>query len=201
MFFAKDLIFNKLVQRVVNLYYAHVASSFGTQIYAIHCVCCTVVDTMSEIIEGFYAGLLVEYSHDIENQQENLVKKVDTIGIYGTLLGTVLIPIFIYPMWFVLGNAISWWECNPYIWLYAIEFIVLVAECNYRAYLSAAKNTKAIRMTALIGGVCVRMPLCFLILKLNLGIVGLALVCSIDYLIRTIYLRIYIKVKCHNLPV
>lgn len=47
---------------------------FGTGIYAIHCVCGTIVDTLCEIIEVFYSGLLVEYSNDIENKKEADIK-------------------------------------------------------------------------------------------------------------------------------
>lgn len=200
LFFAKDLVFDKLVQRAVNFYYGHVASSFGTDIYAVHCVCCTVVDTMSEVLEGYYTGLLVEYSRDLENQYKNLLQKVDKIEFYGMLFASLLLPLLIYPLWLVLGNAVPWADCNPYIWLYALEFITIVAENGYKAYLAAAKKTQAIRYMALIGGACVRVPLCFLIAQCNIGLFGLALVCGIDRAVRTIYLRLYIKVKRTKLP-
>ena len=174
LYFAKDLIFNKIIQRIVNIYYTNVASSFGTNIYAIHCVCGTIVDTLCEVIEGYYSGLLVQYSNDIENKTNNLLKKVDTVELYGNILAIAFIPIFIYPLWLILGNKISWENCNPYIWIYSIEFIAEVAGCNYKAYLSANKNTKAIRMMAFIGGICVRVPLCYLIQKYNIGLIGLA---------------------------
>ena len=174
LYFAKDLIFNKIIQRIVNIYYTNVASYFGTNIYAIHCVCGTIVDTLCEVIEGYYSGLLVQYSNDIENKTNNLLKKVDTVELYGNILAIAFIPIFIYPLWLILGNKISWENCNPYIWIYSIEFIAEVAGCNYRAYLSANKNTKAIRMMAFIGGICVRVPLCYLIQKYNIGLIGLA---------------------------
>ena len=193
LYFAKDLIFNKIVQRIVNIYYTRVASSFGTNIYAIHCVCGTIVDTLCEIIEGYYSGLLVQYSNDIENKTDNFLKKVDTVELYGNIFAIAFIPIFIYPSWLILGNKIPWESCNPYIWIYSIEFVAVVAGCNYRAYLSANKNTKAISMMAFIGGICVRVPLCYLIQKYNIGLIGLAFVCGIDRIIRAIYLRLYIK--------
>ena len=189
LYFAKDLIFNKIVQRIVNIYYTSVASSFGTNIYAIHCVCGTIVDTLCEIIEGYYSGLLVQYSNDIENKTDNFLKKVDTVELYGNIFAIA----FIYPSWLILGNKIPWESCNPYIWIYSIEFVAVVAGCNYRAYLSANKNTKAISMMAFIGGICVRVPLCYLIQKYNIGLIGLAFVCGIDRIIRAIYLRLYIK--------
>lgn len=193
LYFAKDLIFNKLVQRVVNIYYTRVASSFGTNIYAIHCVCGAIVDTACEIIEGYYTGLLVQYSNDIESKKEHLLEKVDLVEKYGNILAILFVPVFIYPLWFMLGKSVPWNSCNPYVWLYSIEFVATVAGCNYRAYLSANKNTKAIRMMAFIGGLCVRVPLCYLIQKYNIGLIGISLVCGIDRTVRAIYLRIYIK--------
>lgn len=195
LYFAKDLVFDKIMQRIVNIYYTSVASSFETNIYAIHCVCGTIIDTLCEVIEGYYSGLLVDYSNDIDNKKQDLLKKVDSIGIYGILFSFLFIPIFIYPLWFFLGKSVSWNECNPYIWLYSIEFIATVAGCNYRAYLSANKNTKAIRMMAFIGGICVRVPLCYIIYKFNVGIIGLSFVCAIDRIVRAVYLRLYIKYK------
>ena len=193
IYFAKDLIFNKIIQRIVNIYYTSVASSFGTNVYAIHCVCGMIIDTLCEIIEGYYSGLLVEYSNDIENNVPNLLKKADRVEIYGNIFAMLIIPIFIYPFYLFLGRSVSWSSCNPYIWIYAIEFIATVAGCNYRAYLSANKNTKAIRMMAFIGGICVRIPLCYLIKKYNIGLIGLSFVCGIDRAVRAIYLRLYIR--------
>lgn len=197
--FAKDLIFNKIMQRIVNIYYTSVASSFGTNIYAIHCICGTIIDTLCEIIEGYYSGLLVEYSNDIESKREGLLKKVDTVQIYGIIFASILLPVFIYPIWYILGRAVPWNECNPYIWLYSIEFIATVAGCNYRAYLSANKDTKAIRMMAFIGGICVRVPFCYFIQKFNIGLFGLSIACGIDRIVRATYLRIYIKINRKNL--
>lgn len=199
LWFAKDLIFNKIIQRIVNIYYTSVASSFGTNIYAIHCVCGAIVDTLLEIIEGYYSGLLVEYSNDIENKKDNLLKKVDSVEWYGNVLAMIFIPIFVYPLWMFLGKNISWESCNPYIWIYLIEFVATVAECNYRAYLSANKDTKAIRMMAFVGGMCVRVPLCYFIKKYNIGLIGLSFVCGIDRIVRAIYLRIYIKFNKNKL--
>jgi len=191
--FAKDLIFNKIIQRIVNIYYTSVASSFGTNIYAIHCVCETTVDTLCEIIEGYFSGLLVEYSNDINNKTNNLLKKVDMIGLYGNFFAIIFVPLFIYPLYLLLGKSIPWNFCNPYIWIYSIAFVATVAGCNYQAYLSANRNTKAISLMAFIGGICVRVPLCYLIKKYNIGLIGLSFVCGIDRIVRATYLRLYIK--------
>ena len=82
-----------------------------------------------------------------------------------------------------------------HIWFYSIEFIMEVASSNYRAYLSANKDTKVIRNVTLIGGICVRIPLTLLFRKLGFGLLGLSLLCGIDRIVRLIYFRIYIKIK------
>lgn len=192
---AKDLIFDKIVQRIVNIWYTSIASSFGTEIYAIHCACVTISDTISEAISGYYSGLLIAYSDDIENKKENIINKVDNIEIYGIGFSFIILILFTYPSWWLLGRAIPWNECNPYIWFYSLEFVAEVASSNYRAFLSANKETKAIRNMALIGGICVRIPLALLIQYFNIGIIGLSFVCAIDRMVRTIYLRLYIKRK------
>lgn len=74
-----------------------------------------------------------------------------------------------------------------------------MAGCNYRAYLSANKDTKAIRMMAFIGGICVRVPFCYFIQKFNIGLFGLSIACGIDRIVRATYLRIYIKINRKNL--
>ena len=193
--YGKDLAFNKIIQRIVNITYTSIASSFSTTIYTIHCACVTVSDTLSEIINGYYNGLLIDYSHDIENKKKDLLRKVDLIEVYGTFFSIIFLVIMMYPSWWLVGRAVSWYECNPYIWFYSIEFIMEVASSNYRAYLSANKDTKAIRNMALIGGICVRLPLAMLFKQLGFGILGLSLVCGIDRVVRLIYLRLYIKRK------
>ena len=195
IFYAKDLIFNKFIQRIVNIYYTSVASSFGTNIYAIHCVCSTIIETLLETSEGLYSGLLVDYVNDLDKKTPNLLKKVDTIDLYCIIFGMISIPFLLYPLWFLLGKSIPWISCNPYIWLYSIEFVATMASCNYRAYLSANKDTKSISMVAFVGGICVRVPICYFIYKYHIGLIGIALACSIDKIVRVIYLRTYIKVK------
>ena len=197
--YSKDLIFDKIIQRIVNITYTRVASLFGTNSYAIHCVCTAIPDTITEMSSGYYSGLLVEYSKDIEAKKENLIKKVDKIELYGIIFSAILGIILVYPTWWLLGRAIPWEECNPYIWMYSIEFIIVMGTCNYQAYLSAYKDTKAIRNMALIGGVCVRLPLIMMIKYADLGLMGLSLVCSVDRVIRTLYLRLYIKRNSNRL--
>lgn len=115
--------------------------------------------------------------------------------IYGTLISIVFLIFMMYPSWWFLAKTVPWEDCNPCIWFYSIEFVMEVALSNYRAYLSANKNTKAIRNIALIGWICVRIPLAFLFKKLGFGLLGLSLLCGIDRIVRLIYLRIYIKIE------
>lgn len=201
--YGKDLIFNKVVQRIVNIGYTSIASSFGTRVYAIHCACIAVPDTLCEIINGYYSGLVIKYSYDIEEKEKNLIKKVDMIQLYGIGFSIIILAIAVYPTWWILSSSIPWNECNPYIWFYSLEFIAEVISINYRAYLSANKDTKAIRNMALIGGICVRMPLALIIQYFNVGLIGLSFICFIDRLVRASYLRLYIqknknKVKYKN---
>lgn len=191
--YGKDLVFNKIVQRIVNIWYTSIASSFGTEIYAIHCACIAVPDTLCEIINGYYSGLVIKYSYDIEEKKENLMKKVDMMQLYGIVFSIIILAISVYPTWWILSSSIPWNECNPYIWFYSLEFIAEVISINYSAYLSANKDTKAIRNMALIGGICVRMPLALIIQYFNIGIIGLSFVCAIDRTIRALYLRLYIQ--------
>lgn len=194
--YGKDLIFNRVIQRIVNIIYTSIASSFGTTIYTIHCACVTISDTLSEIAyKGYYNGLLINYSHDIETQKKDLLKKVDLVEIYGVFFSIIFVIIIIYPSWWLLGRTVSWSECNPYIWFYCIDFVMEIACNNYIAYLSANKDTKAIKYVVLIGGMCVRLPLVILLKRLGFGLLGLSLVCAIDKIVRLIYLRLYIRIK------
>ena len=55
--------------------------------------------------------------------KKNILKKVDSIEFYGNIFAILGIPIFLYPLWIVLGKAVPWSDCNPYIWIYSIEFV------------------------------------------------------------------------------
>lgn len=192
--YTKDFFFDKVIQRIVNILYTRVASSFGTDIFAIHSVCIAVNDTLDSLSTGYYSGLLINYANDIEKGKKGLLKKADTVEKYSLVLSSILIAILVYPCFLILGGGtISWEECLPFIWFYQIEFVATMSTDNYIAYLSANKDTKAIRRLALIGGLCVRIPLVYLTKFLSLGLLGLSFVCGIDRFVRTIYARLYIK--------
>ena len=191
----KDFVFNKIVQRVVNILYTRIASTFGSDIYAIHCVCIAVTDPFFELAKGLLSGFIINYSRDIEAKKNDIVKKADSMEVPLIILGVLSAALFVYPFWWLLGNAVPWNECTPYIWFYSLEFIVAFAHNNYTAFLSAHKDTKPITLLAFVGGICVRIPLAYLIKYLGLGLIGLSLVCAIDRIVRTIYLRLVIKKK------
>ena len=143
-----------------------------------------------DTIKEMYEDIII-----IENEEKELINKVDTMEVYGIMCSIFISIVIIYPTWWLLGRAIPWKDCNPYIWLYALEFVASVGTINYQAYVSAKKDTKAIRNIALIGGICVRIPLVMIVKYANLGLIGLSVACGIDRIIRTIYLRLYIRKK------
>lgn len=193
LFHVKDFLFNKVIQKIAYILYERVASSFGTYIYLLNCICGNVVLILIQLTDGYYSGLLVSYAESIENKEKNLLHKVNKVGIYSFLFSIIFAIIVPYPAWFFLGRAVTWSECGIYVYIYVTEFFTYVINNNYLAYLSANKDTKSIRLTSFIGGICVRLPLLYLIKYFNLGLVGLGLVCTVDRVIRTIYLKIYIR--------
>lgn len=193
IFHTKDLVFNKVIQKIAYILYEKVASSFGTTVYLINCICGNVVLILLQLTDGYYSGLLVSYAESIENRENNLLHKVNKVGIYSLFFAMILAIIVPYPAWYFLGRAVAWNECGMYIYIYVTEFFTYVINNNYLAYLSANKDTKSIRLTSFIGGICIRIPLLYLIKYFNIGLVGLGLVCTIDRIVRTIYLKWYIK--------
>lgn len=190
---AKDLILNKVIQKFAYIFMESVSSSFGSETYVIVCVCSAVVLVLLQLTDGYYTGLLVSYADSIENKEKNLLEKVKKIGIYSLAFSLIFVIIIPYPAWYFLGRSVPWNECGIYIYIYVTEFFTYVINNNYLAYLSANKDTKAIRLTSFIGGICVRIPLVCLIRYFNIGLVGLGLVCTVDRIVRTIYLKWYIK--------
>lgn len=190
---AKDLLFNKVIQKFAYIFLESISSSFGTNVYVIVCVCSAVVQVLLQLAEGYYTGLLVSYADSIENKEKNLLLKVNKITIYSLILSLIFFIIIPYPAWYFLGRSVPWNECGMYVYLYSTEFFTYILNNNYLAYLSANKDTKAIRLTSFIGGICIRIPLLCLIKYFNIGLVGLGLVCTIDRLVRTIYLKAYIR--------
>lgn len=189
----KDLLFNKVIQKFAYIFLESISSSFGTDAYVIVCVSSAVVLVLIQLAEGYYTGLLVSYADSIENKEKNLLEKVNKITIYSLMFSLIFFIIIPYPAWYFLGNSVPWSKCGIYIYLYSTEFFTYILNNNYLAYLSANKDTKAIRLTSFIGGICTRIPLLCLIKYFNIGLIGLGLVCTVDRLVRTIYLKYYIK--------
>lgn len=191
--YTRDIAIDKFIQRFVNIAYTSIASLLGTEIYAIHCACVSVSDMLDEICGGYREGLLINYAGDINAKRRGLLKKADTVAKYGTGAALVLVLILTYPLWWLLGRAVPWEECNPYVWFYVMEFVTVILGTNYQAYLQANKFTKPIRKMALIGGVLVRLPLLLLFRWFGFGLLGLSMVCALDRLIRAAYVRISIQ--------
>lgn len=191
--YSKDLIINKLVQRVANITYTSIASSLGTTIYAIYCACVVVEDTLDEMLDGFRTGLLVNFAQHISRNAKNLLQNVDRTAALVTFCFTILAGLVTFPMWWLLGRVVPWESCQPYIWLFGLDFVITALASVYIAYLSANKFTGPIRYMALVGGICVRLPLAFLFAKLGFGIYGLAAAMLADRTMRAIYIRSSIR--------
>ena len=190
---AKDLIFNKVIQKIAYVLCVRTASSFGTEVYVIDSICSAILLVLLQLTDGYYTGLLVSYANSIENKEKNLLKKVDKVGIYSIIYSLIFVIVVPYPAWYFLGRSVPWSECGIYVYIYITEFFTYIINNNYLAYLQANKDTKSIRLTSIIGGICVRIPILYLIKRFNIGLVGLGLVCAIDRTVRTIYLKWYIK--------
>lgn len=190
---AKDLILNKTIQKIAYISLVSISSSFGTETYVIACVCSNVVHVLLQLADGYYTGLLVSYANSIKSKEHHLLEKVKNVGTYSLIFSLIFVAIIPYPAWYFLGRSVPWSECGIYTYLYSTEFFTYIINNNYLAYLAANKDTKALRLTSFIGGICIRIPLLYLIKNLDIGLVGLGLVCTIDRLVRTIYLKWYIK--------
>ncbi len=189
----KDLILNKTIQKIAYIFLVSISSSFGTETYVIACVCSNVVQVLLQLADGYYTGLLVSYANSIKRKERHLLEKVKKVGTYSLIFSLIFVSIIPYPAWYFLGRSVPWSECGIYTYLYSTEFFTYIINNNYLAYLAANKDTKALRLTSFIGGICIRIPLLYLIKKLDIGLVGLGLVCTIDRLVRTKYLKWYIK--------
>ena len=189
----KDLILNKTIQKIAYIFLVSISSSFGTETYVIACVCSNVVQVLLQLADGYYTGLLVSYANSIKSKEHHLLEKVKNVGTYSLIFSLIFVAIIPYPAWYFLGRSVPWSECGIYTYLYSTEFFTYIINNNYLAYLAANKDTKALRLTSFIGGICIRIPLLYLIKNLDIGLVGLGLVCTIDRLVRTIYLKWYIK--------
>lgn len=151
--------------------------------------CCT---SNVQLAEGYYTGLLVSYANSIENEENNLLTKVNKITIYSLIFSLIFLLLFHIQLGIFRKKCSL--ERMWYICLFIFNWIfTYILNNNYLAYLSANKDTKAIRLTSFIGGICIRIPLLCLIKYFNIGLVGLGLVCTVDRLVRTIYLKSYIK--------
>ena len=190
---AKDLLFNKAIQKFAYIFLESISSSFGTNVYVIVCVCSAVVQVLLQLAEVMLTlspttGIIPSFLNFPLASQAYTLSLTSTL--YKFEIFFIIIP---YPAWYFLGRSVPWSECGIYVYLYSTEFFTYILNNNYLAYLSANKDTKAIRLTSFIGGICIRIPLLCLIKYFNIGLVGLGLVCTVDRLVRTIYLKSYIK--------
>ncbi len=158
---ANDLILNKTIQKIAYISLVSISSSFGTETYVIACICSNVVQVLLQLADGYYTGLLISYANSIKSKEHYLLEKVKKVGTYSLIFSLIFVAIIPYPAWYFLGRSVPWSECGIYTYLYSTEFFTYIINNNYLAYLAANKDTKALRLTSFIGGICIRIPLLF----------------------------------------
>lgn len=178
------ILFDRLSGKVATIAYNALASSLGTELYAIHSVCYTLTTAS----EGTTGALYTYQTVDLIKKEPGLSRFnrcITTMKTQGFKLVLITYLISFVLLLFTHGD-VPLSHCWIWLILYVSQSIALVFYESFSGYLTTEKQTAYLSF----GGVCgilTRIPIALAGYYFNLGLFPFAIACVIDYGIRSLY--------------
>ena len=178
----KDIVIDRVMGKVATLSYGVMAAQLSSPLYAIHCIVYGIVCNSEEFTNNFNVYCLAKLkliNNNIMAEAKKIIKK------YGCIL-LLLEYAFAYLLLFFYHGSVSLTDCLPWLALYMTGSISLTFYETYKAVLSCYSKTEYLRYGGLIG-IFIRIPVTFILWKLDFGLLGFGVAYAIDFGSRAFY--------------
>lgn len=178
----KDIVIDRLCGKVATLAYGSMASQLPENLYAIHCVAYGVCTNCEEFTSNYNIFSIAKLKNETEKLRQKGLKLIKKYGV-------ILIPIeYIFSFIFLIiyHGKVDFLTCIPWMLLYMTDSLSMLFYAEMKAVLSCYSKTEYLRYGGFIG-IAIRIPFTFLMWKLGFGLIGFAIACTIDFLLRGIY--------------
>lgn len=198
-----DMIPDRLGQRIAYTLQTKLASSFGTEGYAIVVVASAIRDIYEKMCNGLASGWSVyacewltgarDELKTIYTKEKSIIKQAFYYTAVSILFIVVIYVITIYPMWFLFGRVFTWDQCWYAILVCSLYMPQYLLYRSYYYLLRASGETRCLSLTAIVGGCCVRVPVQLLLVYSGGQVGALAVGQVLDFTARAVYLRFQVK--------
>lgn len=196
----KDTCVDRLAQRMTVFTQTLIVSKMAPVAeYAAYVVAANILDVYYFIYTGLtsswgvyvseWSSKIKEKSKKIYSKDKDIYKQLPYYVVVATIFQYLFFAATEYIFWRIFGKAVSWKECSLYMTMLMLQYVPTTLNGTIYNTLSAKGETKPLRYSAWIGGLCIRIPLQVFIgciLKLPLYYVPMANV--VDFVIRSVYL-------------
>lgn len=194
-----DMLPDRLGQRLAYTFQTKLATSFGTECYAIFVVASDIRDFYEEMCNGLASGWSVyacewlggakSVENTIYSKDKNVIKQTFYYTAESILFIGILFGITVYPLWYMFGRIFSWEQCWYAIFISSLYLPQFLLYRSYYYLLRASGETRCLSLTAIVGGCCVRIPVQLILVSLGGQVGALATGQVLDFLARAVYLR------------
>lgn len=199
-----DMLPDRVCQQITYVIHTKIATTFGTETYALVTVAYLVEEVYEAICDGLADGWSVyvcewlsgarDEVHTIYTKRKNIVRQAKYFSLISLILLGILFLLSVYFLWFLFGRVFAWEDCKASIFIAHLLFLSYIFYLSNYEMLKASGESKCLRWTSLVGGICVRVPVQLIGVYVFGGqILALAFGQMLDFLVRTIYLNKQVK--------
>ena len=207
-----DMLSDKLCKRIANIAQTKIATTFGTEVYALVTVVYSIYsiydDTGYNLGEGWSVYVCEwlsgkrDEARTIYTRRKDIIRQTKYFSVVSLISLVLFFFLSFYIMWFLFGRAFSWNECKYNLCIVAIEALPYMSYINRYNLLRGAGKTQYLRWISVIGGLIVRIPIQLIgvfIFVWQIGAIAIGLL--MDYTVRAIYLQRQIRKSEQDLKV
>lgn len=191
--------FNLMIDRVagrLGLVFTQIyASKLGTDLFAIHGVCFSVMVLLESYTNGLYTFVRKKLAMVTVVRRKMVVLK-RILKVYTPIVG-IAIELTVLPALAILHGAVSFKECVPFVFLMSTEVLTLLCFEPCAASLLTCGATGVLRFNGIIS-LGVRLILAPAVLYGGFGLIGFVLIEPIDVVCKTTYNGIMFQRVCRR---
>ena len=183
---AKDILIDRVLGKITVVTCNILATHLGTELYAIHSVCYSIICGAEEVTNALYLNQVTKLKKftDFKQKYNECLKNSKQTYIPAVLMNYCVIFLMVLPM----KGELDLKKVLFFVSIYGIQCIFIQIYENHRGFLTSCERTEGLRYGGLIG-ILVRIPISIISIMTPLGIYGFAISCPIDFLCRGLYYK------------
>lgn len=182
----KDILIDRIFGKITVVTCNILATHLGTELYAIHSVCYSIVCGAEEVTNALYLNQVTKLKKftDFKEKYKHCIKNSKQTYIPAVLTNYLIVLLMVLPM----KGELSLTKVLFFATIYGTQCIFIQMYENHRGFLTSCERTESLRYGGLIG-IIVRIPISLLSILTPLGIYGFAISCPLDFFCRGLYYK------------